>query len=110
MENIKIFILFLVTAITEIVACYLPWLVLKQGKSPWLLIPSAILLIIFAWLLTIHPNATGRIYAAYGGVYIAVALIWLAIVDKAPITKLDLIGSVFLFIGVFIIFFQPTKN
>jgi small multidrug resistance family-3 protein len=64
--------LFIVTALAEIVGCYLPWLVLKQGKTAWLLVPAAISLALFSWLLTLHPSAAGRTYAAYGGIYIAV--------------------------------------
>ena len=62
--------LFVLTAIAEIVGCYLPYLWLRQDKSVLLLIPAAISLAAFAWLLTLHPTATGRVYAAYGGVYI----------------------------------------
>ncbi len=59
---------------SEIVGCYLPWLVLKQGKSAWLLLAAALSLAVFVWLLTLHPTAAGRTYAAYGGMYIVVAL------------------------------------
>lgn len=61
--------LFVVTAIAEIVGCYLPYLWLRHGRSPLLLIPAAVSLAAFAWLLTLHPTAAGRVYAAYGGVY-----------------------------------------
>lgn len=74
-ELIKLAILFAITALAEIVGCYLPWLVLKQGRPVWLLIPAAASLALFAWLLTLHPAAAGRTYAAYGGMYIAVALL-----------------------------------
>jgi small multidrug resistance family-3 protein len=77
MEFLKIASLFFVTALAEIVGCYLPWLVLKQGKSVWLLAPAVVSLALFAWLLTLHPTAAGRTYAAYGGAYICVALLWL---------------------------------
>jgi small multidrug resistance family-3 protein len=64
----KTFALFVLTAIAEILGCYLPYLWLRQGKSPWLLLPGAISLAFFAWLLSLHPTAAGRVYAAYGGV------------------------------------------
>ena len=80
MDFLKIALLFVATAIAEIVGCYLPWLVLKQDKTAWLLIPAALSLGLFAWLLTLHPSAAGRTYAAYGGVYITVALAWLYLV------------------------------
>lgn len=75
MDLLKIALLFAVTAVAEIVGCYLPWLVVKQDKSAWLLLPAALSLALFAWLLTLHPTAAGRTYAAYGGMYIAVALV-----------------------------------
>jgi small multidrug resistance family-3 protein len=59
--------LFLATALAEIIGCYLPYLWLCEGKSVWLLAPAALCLAVFAWLLTLHPTAAGRVYAAYGG-------------------------------------------
>jgi drug/metabolite transporter superfamily protein YnfA len=67
--------LYVVTALAEIIGCYLPYLWLKRSGSPWLLIPGMASLALFVWLLTLHPAALGRVYAAYGGVYVAVALI-----------------------------------
>lgn len=70
--------LFVLTAVAEVVGCYLPYLWLREGRSPLLLVPAAASLAAFAWLLTLHPTGAARTYAAYGGVYIAVALLWLA--------------------------------
>jgi len=75
MELLRLTLLFALTALAEIVGCYLPWLVVKEGRSLWLLLPAAVSLGLFAWLLTLHPSAAGRTYAAYGGMYIAVALL-----------------------------------
>lgn len=75
MDLLKTFSLFVATAIAEIVGCYLPYLWLKQDRSAWLLLPAAFSLALFAWLLSLHPTAAGRVYAAYGGVYIGVAVI-----------------------------------
>jgi len=83
-DILKTFALFIATALAEIIGCYLPYLWLKQGRSAWLLVPAAFSLAAFAWLLTLHPHAAGRVYAAYGGVYISVALIWLS--DPPPQT------------------------
>jgi small multidrug resistance family-3 protein len=55
--------LFVLTALAEILGCYLPYLWLKRGGSAWLLILAAFSLALFAWLLTLHPAAAGRIYA-----------------------------------------------
>jgi small multidrug resistance family-3 protein len=81
MQLLKTTVLFVIPAVAEIVGCYLPWLVVKQGRPGWLLLPAAVSLALFAWLLTLHPFAAGRTYAAYGGVYIAVALAWLWMED-----------------------------
>lgn len=92
MEFIKVLGLFVITAIAEIVGCYLPYLWLKEGRSVWLLLPAALSLALFAWLLTLHPQAAGRVYAAYGGVYVSVALLWLWIVDGVRPTVTDVVG------------------
>ncbi len=62
MELIKTFGLFVVTAMAEIVGCYLQYLWLKQGKSAWLLVPAALSLALFAWLLSLHPTVAGRVH------------------------------------------------
>lgn len=99
--------LFVLTALAEIVGCYLPWLVLKQGKTAWLLGPAAVSLALFSWLLTLHPAAAGRTYAAYGGIYIAVALLWLRYVDGAVLTRWDVAGACVALLGMAIIVVQP---
>ncbi|TRW97148.1 YnfA family protein [Candidatus Methylobacter oryzae] len=109
MFELKTIALFLVTAVAEIVGCYLPYLWLNQGKSPWLLIPAGLSLIIFAWLLSFHPTAAGRVYAAYGGVYIFVAILWLWTVDGIRPTTWDIVGSLVAVSGMVIIMFAP-KN
>lgn len=108
MDILKLVVLFFVTALAEIVGCYLPWLVLKQGKSAWLLIPAALSLALFAWLLTLHPAAAGRTYAAYGGAYICVALLWLRFVDGVALTPYDYTGAGLALFGMAIIALQPS--
>ncbi|MET0379086.1 MAG: YnfA family protein [Spongiibacteraceae bacterium] len=106
---IKISALFAITAVAEIVGCYLPLLVAKQGRPWWLLFPAALSLSLFAWLLTLHPSAAGRTYAAYGGMYIAVALLWLWRVDGITPTRWDIVGAAVALIGMAIIALQPTQ-
>lgn len=101
--------LFVITAIAEIVGCYLPYLWLKQCKSIWLLVPAALSLALFAWLLSLHPTAAGRVYAAYGGVYVAVALVWLWLVDGVRPTGWDLLGCGVALLGMAIIMFAPRN-
>jgi small multidrug resistance family-3 protein len=103
MELLRTFALFVATAVAEIVGCYLPYLWLKQGRSAWLLVPAAASLAVFAYLLSLHPTAAGRVYAAYGGVYIAVAIAWLWAVDKVKPTTTDWIGVGVCLLGMAII-------
>ncbi|WP_396957909.1 YnfA family protein [Nitrosomonas sp.] len=103
----KTITLYLVTAFAEIVGCYLPWLWLKQNGSLWLLLPAAVSLAAFAWLLTLHEAASGRVYAAYGGMYIGVAILWLWAVDGIRPSSWDVAGVIIALAGMGIIAFQP---
>ena len=103
MTVLKTFGLFVLTAIAEIVGCYLPYVWLRKSGSPWLLVPAAASLALFAWLLTLHPTASGRVYAAYGGVYVSVALLCLWRVDRVTVTEWDLIGVAIVLIGMGVI-------
>lgn len=103
----KTLALYIVTALAEIIGCYLPYLWLKEGKSAWLLLPAAASLAVFAWLLTMHETAAGRVYAAYGGVYICVAITWLWAVDGVRPTHWDIAGALVALAGMGIIMFQP---
>lgn len=93
----------MLTAVAEIVGCYLPYLWLKKHGSPWLLVPAALSLAIFVWLLTLHPTASGRVYAAYGGVYVVVALLWLWRIDKVTLSSTDIAGAAVMLAGMSII-------
>ena len=110
MELIKLTGLFAITAVAEIIGCDLPWLVLRQDKSAWLFLPAIVSLLLFAWLLTLHPTAAGRTYAAYGGMYIVVALIWLRVVEGIELTRWDLVGAIVALMGMAIIAFQPISR
>ncbi|HBH39906.1 MAG TPA: YnfA family protein [Curvibacter sp.] len=107
LDFLRLSALFIVTALAEIVGCYLPWLVLVQGRSAWLLLPAALALALFAWLLTLHPTAAGRTYAAYGGVYVVMALLWLWRVDGVMPTRWDLLGGTICLLGMALIALQP---
>ena len=103
----KTLLLYLLTAVAEIVGCYLPYLWLREGRSVWLLLPAAASLALFAWLLSLHPAAAGRVYAAYGGVYVGVAILWLWLVDGIRPTTWDVLGSGVALAGMAIIVFAP---
>lgn len=64
LSMIKTTLLFFATALAEIIGCFLPWLWLRKGASILWLLPAALSLMLFVWLLTLHPAASGRVYAA----------------------------------------------
>nr|WP_314262933.1 YnfA family protein [uncultured Moellerella sp.] len=99
----KIVGLFILTALMEIAGCYFPYLWLKKGGSIWLLLPAILCLALFVWLLSLHPEASGRIYATYGGIYIVIALIWLRFVDGVVLASTDWLGALIVLVGVGVI-------
>ncbi|RDL43289.1 YnfA family protein [Marinomonas piezotolerans] len=110
MFELKTVGLFLITALAEIVGCYLPYLWLREDKTAWLLLPAAFSLAAFAWLLSLHPDAAGRVYAAYGGVYIFVAILWLWWIEGIRPSVWDLIGVSVAMLGMAIIMFAPRPS
>jgi small multidrug resistance family-3 protein len=102
--------LFAVTALAEIFGCYTFYLWLTLKKSPLWLVPGVVSLALFAWLLTQHPTAAGRTYAAYGGVYIAASLGWLKFVDKQSLDQWDVLGTLVCLTGAVIILFPHLKT
>ena len=100
---LKTTLLFFITALCEIIGCFLPWLWLKRGATAWLLLPAGVSLALFVWLLALHPTASGRVYAAYGGVYVVTALMWLRIVDGVKLSLYDWSGALIALCGMLII-------
>lgn len=99
--------LFVLTAIAEIVGCYLPYLWLRGRADVWVLFPAVAALGAFVWLLSLHPSAAGRTYAAYGAVYVATALVWLWAVEGIRPDRWDLLGGTLALSGMAVIAFAP---
>jgi small multidrug resistance family-3 protein len=95
--------LFFITAIAELLGCYLPLLWLTGKGSVLLLVPAVLSLTVFVYLLTLHPAASGRIYATYGAVYIATAIIWLWSVDGIKPVWSDWVGVALALAGAVVI-------
>lgn len=106
---LQAFGLFVLTAVAEISGSYLVYLVVKQGKSPILLIPATLSIMLFIWLLTVHPGAAGRTYAAYGGVYVAIAIVWMWIIEHKPANIWEIAGVSISLIGMGIIVLAPQQ-
>lgn len=99
--------LYIITAIFEITGCYLFMKWSKNVHDIFYFAASVMSLLVFAWLLTFHPEASGRVYAAYGGIYIATSIAWLILVDGIRPNIWDIGGAIIAFIGVSVIIFQP---
>ncbi len=99
--------LFIATALAEILGCYLPYLWLQGRAAVWVLLPAALSLALFVWLLSLHPMQAGRVYAAYGGVYVATALVWLWLIDGVRPHAWDITGALVAIGGMAIIVFAP---
>lgn len=98
--------LFAVTAVAEILGCYLVLIWSRGGRSIVLLLGAALALGLFAWLLSFHPTA-GRTYAAYGGVYVAMAVAWGWLIERVQPDRWDIIGAAVALVGMGIIAFGP---
>lgn len=100
--------LFLLAAICEIAGCFAVWQVVRLGRSLLWLLPGAVGLGLFAWLLTFSPSDfAGRSYAAYGGVYVAASLLWLFAVEGQRPDRFDLLGGAIVLVGAGVILFAP---
>jgi small multidrug resistance family-3 protein len=109
---IKVFGLFSLTALAEIFGCYAFYMIIRSEKPLWWIVPGIAALVAFAWLLTLHSlEGAGRVYAAYGGVYIVASLAWLRFVEKTAPDRWDVIGAIVCLTGAAIIYFGPrTAN
>jgi len=98
-------------AFLEIAGCFAVWSWMRLGASAWWLVPGAVALALFAWLLTrIEVDAAGRAYAAYGEIYIAATIVWLWAVEQTRPDGWDIIGALVCLVGAGIILFAPHRT
>ncbi len=109
MFMVKSLLVFLLAGLCEIGGGYLIWLWLKENKPWWLGVLGAIILAMYGVVATWQPTNFGRVYAAYGGVFIAMAVIWGWKVEGIKPDKYDVIGASIAFIGMVIIMYAPRK-
>ena len=92
--------LFVAAAVAEIAGCFAFFAWWWNGASALWLMPGLVSLVAFAWLLALTPvDAAGRIYAAYGGIYIAAALVWLWAAEGVRPDRYDLAGAALCLLG-----------
>jgi small multidrug resistance family-3 protein len=110
MPSATAFLIYILAALAEIAGCFAVWAWLRSGQSPLWLIPGALSLGAFAFLLTrIDTGFAGRAYAAYAGVYLVASLGWLWAVEGARPDRWDVIGGAVALIGAAIILFGPRS-
>ena len=107
MQLAKSILYFIAAGFCEIGGGYLIWIWLREGKSIWYAALGAVLLVLYGIVPTLQPANFGRVYAAYGGVFIVLSLLWGWGVDKTVPDRFDLIGGTVALIGVFIIMYWP---
>ena len=101
------FSLFLVASIAEIGGGYLVWLWLRENRKKILGLTGGLVLFTYGIIPTFQPSNFGRIYAAYGGIFVIMAIIWGLIVDKKNPDKYEIIGGFIVLVGALIIFYFP---
>lgn len=110
MNWLKSLFIFILAGLCEIGGGYLIWLWLKEGKPPWYGITGGLILALYGIVATWQTASFGRVYAAYGGIFIVLALLWAWKVDGFKPDKYDLIGAVVALIGACIIVYMPRGN
>lgn len=109
MEIAKSIFYFVLAGLLEIGGGYLVWLWLREGKSIWYAAFGAVILVLYGIVPTLQPANFGRVYAAYGGVFIVLSILWGWGIDKKAPDKLDLLGGLIALIGVSIIMYWPRR-
>lgn len=104
---IKSLIYFVAAGFCEIGGGYLVWLWLRENKSPWYAVAGAIALVLYGVIPTLQPANFGRVYAAYGGVFVVLSVLWGWRIDKIIPDRFDIIGSAVALVGVLIIMYWP---
>ena len=107
MEVAKSLFYFALAGLCEIGGGYLVWIWLREGKSIWFALFGAVVLVLYGIIPTLQPANFGRVYAAYGGIFIVLSVLWGWQVDKIAPDKFDLIGSFIALIGVSVIMYWP---
>jgi small multidrug resistance family-3 protein len=102
--------LFLVAGLMEIGGGYLVWLWLREGRAVALGVLGGLLLFLYGVLPTLQPTHFGRVYAAYGGVFVVLSLLWGWWVDGRRPDTADWVGALFCVVGVAVIMYWPRAT
>ncbi|WP_165040581.1 YnfA family protein [Dysgonomonas sp. ZJ709] len=101
---------FILAGICEIGGGYLIWLWLKEEKPLWYGVLGGLILALYGVVATFQEATFGRVYAAYGGIFIVLSLLWAWSVDGFKPDRYDIIGAIVALVGVCIIFYAPRAS
>lgn len=101
---------FVAAGLCEIGGGYLVWLWLRENKPIWYAVIGAVILVLYGVIPTLQPATFGRVYAAYGGVFVALSILWGWRIEKITPDRFDLIGGTVALAGVFIIMYWPRNQ
>ncbi len=107
MFTLKSVLIFILAGIAEIGGGYLVWLWLKQGKPWWVGLLGGGILALYGVIATLQTENFARVYATYGGFFIAMSILWAMKFDNFSPDKYDLIGALVALLGVCIIYYAP---
>lgn len=107
MTTIFSLLVFVLSGLCEIGGGYLIWLWLREGKSISLALVGAILLTTYGFVVTLQPANFGRAYAAYGGIFIMLSILWGWRIDQVPPDRLDWVGAATILVGVLVMMYAP---
>ncbi len=107
MTVIKSLALFVVAGLCEIGGGYLVWQWLKSGKGLWVGIAGGLILFLYGIIPTLQPANFGRVYAAYGGIFVVLSILWGWGIDRVMPDKFDIIGGLICLAGVSVIMYWP---
>ncbi|HEX7021624.1 MAG TPA: YnfA family protein [Trueperaceae bacterium] len=107
LELLRSLSFFVLAGLLEIGGGYAVWLWLRDGQSPWLGLLGAVALALYGVVATLQPATFGRVYAAYGGIFIAMAVLWGWFIDKKAPDRFDLLGALIALVGVGVIMYWP---
>ncbi|HHB76043.1 MAG TPA: YnfA family protein [Desulfobulbus sp.] len=110
MNVAKSLFFFILAGLCEIGGGYLIWLWLREGKSAWLALAGAVILFFYGVIPTLQPANFGRVYAAYGGIFIALSILWGWKIDHVRPDQFDLVGGAISLAGVLVIMYWPRPS
>ncbi len=103
----KSILLFLAAGLFEIGGGYLVWLWLRNGKGFLLGMAGGLILFLYGIVPTFQPAQFGRVYAAYGGVFVVLSLLWGWLLDNQRPDRFDVLGGMLCIVGVALIMYWP---